>query len=204
MINLRGIVRIVLAGSAALAVAAGLTACTSGVEPLTTFTPTPTESEPSVEPSPSPTMTEEERLLALIPEDAKGDDLYAAEAMAKFFLELDSGLFRGEDPDLYLFLSKPDCEFCASTVNAARKELNSGLRQSGGGVTVEPNTVETYIHPESGFAYVTFFISEASGAYVDDAGAVVREFPGGRYKFGAELEYDNGLWRVRGGAIAQG
>lgn len=68
MINLRGIVRIVLAGSAVVALSGGLTACAQ----------TPEADAPIVEPSPRAAVAEVEQRLALIPEDAQDDDPNAA------------------------------------------------------------------------------------------------------------------------------
>src|SRR5690554_4476185 len=81
--------------------------------------PATPHSSPS--PSPTPTLTEEERLLAMIPDAAKGDDLLAAVEMAKFFITLHPGLYQGEDPALFQFLSLPECLFCSSTVTSTQR-----------------------------------------------------------------------------------
>src|SRR5690554_3104290 len=98
----RGLGATAVAVAGVLAVLAG---CTSANEPVVS----PSVSVSAVAASsPSPTLSHEEQMLALIPEEAKGDDLFAAEAMAKFFITLHPGLYQGDDPALWEFLCLPE------------------------------------------------------------------------------------------------
>lgn len=152
---------------------------------------------PSVTPSPSE-LSAEEKLLAQIPDAAKGDDLLAAVEMAKFFLVLHPGLYQGEDPALFEFLSLPECEFCTSSVAAAERELSEGRVQSGGDFIFADKLPESVIDMDSGSALIGIWVTEEAYEVSDSAGATVAERGAKLLKFSLELEFAEGLWRVAG------
>lgn len=149
-------------------------------------------------PSPSPSLTHEEQMLALIPEAAKGDDLLAAEAMAKFFISVFPDLYRGEGKDLWAFMSEPGCEFCTSGLETAERYLAEGAVLEGGEFTIPTQLAETVIDIESGDAFVGLLILESQGRYVKPSGEVVAEREGGQIGFTLRLVHNGALWRVAG------
>ena len=92
-----------------------LAGCTAPGGPAPSPASTAPVESPSATASPTPSLSAEEQLLAQIPDAAKGDDLLAAVEMAEFFITLHPGLYQGEDPALFEFLSLPECEFCSSS-----------------------------------------------------------------------------------------
>src|SRR6186713_1052003 len=88
--------------------AAVLAGCTAQGGPAPSSPSSAPVESPEPTASPSPSLTAEEQLLAQIPDAAKGDDLLAAVEMAEFFITLHPGLYQGEDPALFEFLSLPE------------------------------------------------------------------------------------------------
>src|SRR5690554_6640003 len=192
-------IRRIVAGVSGFVVGAGvLSGCTAPAEPVPSVTPVVTTSSPSPSPSPTPTLTEEERLLAMIPDAAKGDDLPAAVEMAKFFITLHPGLFMGEDPALFEFLSLPECVFCSSSVSSARNQLARGEMQVGGDLTVADGVAESVLDLETDTALVGFDVTEAAYQVRDSEGALISEREAKSLKFALALELVNGVWRVAG------
>jgi len=188
--------RVVAGVSGVVVVAAVVSGCTGpAAEPSPSSTPSVTE---SATPSPTPTLTEEERLLAMIPDAAKGDDLPAAVEMAKFFITLHPGLFMGEDPALFEFLSLPECVFCSSSVSSARNQLARGEMQVGGDLTVADGVAESVLDLETDTALVGFDVTEAAYQVRDSEGALISEREAKGLKFALALELVNGVWRVAG------
>mgnify|MGYP005812666115 CR=1 FL=1 len=176
-----------------------LAGCTSPAEP--TPSPSVTPVVTSATPSPTPTVTFEERMLAQIPEEAKGDDLLAAVEMAKFFIQLHPGLYQGGDREMFEWLSLPECEFCSSSLEVTEERLAEGIVQVGGDFTIPEQVEGSVIDPETDnttTALIRFRVEEASFVYHDSAGTVTHEDEGGTYEFSFALRYVNGLWRVLG------
>lgn len=174
-----------------------LSGCVGGGGPVVESV-LPVVTEQSVEPSPSPSVSVEERLLAMIPEEAKGDTLMAAEAMAKFFVELQTELFQVGDSALVEFLSLPECEFCTSSVAAASELHVKGSVQVGGEVEFAVGPSQMVMAEAPGEAYVGFVFTESESRYVDAAGNVEREFPQTDIDVAIHLRLQDGLWRVAG------
>lgn len=129
--SLAGMIRRVPTGLSAFVVGApALAGCTQPADQEPS--PTPSVSAPTPAPSPTPTMPEEDRLLAMIPDAAKGDDLPAAIETARFFLSLQPKLFQGDDPALVRFLSMDDCGFCESEIERALNYIADVGIQAGG------------------------------------------------------------------------
>lgn len=195
-----GMIRRIVAGVSGFVVGAGvLSGCTAPAEPVPSVTPVVTTSSPS--PSPTPTLTEEERLLAMVPDAAKGDDLLAAVEMAKFFITLHPGLYQGEDPALFQFLSLPECMFCSSSVEVTQQRLAEAIVRVGGEFTIPeqvPISVLEFEEDGSATALVLFTVIEAPYEFVDGSGAVTLSDPGGLFEAAFALRQSDGLWRISG------
>ena len=182
-----------------------LAGCTGGGPSVGSSGPPESSDRPvvteSVAPVPSvtPTVSEEERLLAMIPEEAKGDDLLAAVAMAKFFILLHPGLFKGDDPDLFAFLCLPQSTFCATSLASASEGAARGESQHGGDFTVtgynERSVLDTWTD-ETITALVGFTVSQSEYEVVDEAGAVVRDGGPSEFDIAVALRLDEGVWKV--------
>jgi len=197
-----GMIRRIVAGVSGFVVGAGvLSGCTAPAEPVPSVTPVVTTSSPSPSPSPTPTLTEEERLLAMIPDAAKGDDLLAAVEMAKFFITLHPGLYQGEDPALFQFLSLPECVFCSSSVEVTQERLADGIVQVGGEFTIPEQVVESVLDLDTDnttTALVGFTVQEEAWEFVDASGAVIKSKGGSDGRAAVALRMVNGLWRIYG------
>ena len=182
-------------------VSAGVLAgCTApAVEP----SPSPSVSvSPSASASPTPTLSAEERLLAQIPEEAKGDDLLAAVEMAKFFLNLQPGLFKGDDPALVRFLSMDECSFCEAEIARAQEVMATRGIQVGGDYTFSTSPPDSVLDTETDnttTALVGFNFIEGPIDFVDEDGTVLESLPrGGEWRAALALRFVDGLWRVYG------
>jgi len=137
----------------------------------------------------------------MIPDAAKGDDLPAAVEMAKFFITLHPGLYQGEDPALFEFLSLPECMFCSSSVEVTQERLADGIVQVGGEFTI-PEQVEGAVLDEvtdnTTTALVLLKVDEAPYEIRDNAGGVIRSHDGGPFNAAFALRHVDGLWRVYG------
>src|SRR5690606_23979138 len=197
-----GMIRRIVAGVSGFVVGVGvLSGGTAPAEPVPSVTPVETTSSPSPSPSPTPTLTEEERLLAMIPDAAKGDDLLAAVEMAKFFITLHPGLYQGEDPALFQFLSLPECVFCSSSVEVTQERLADGIVQVGGESYGPDQVVTSVLDFSSGdeaTALVRFRMIEEPHRTIDASGAEIRSSAGGDYDVGIALRLKDGLWRIHG------
>jgi len=180
-----------------------LAGCTGGGPSVGSSGPPESSDRPvvtaSVAPVPSvtPTVSEEERLLAMIPEEAKGDDLLAAVAMAKFFVTLFPELFTDQrEPDLFRFLSFDTCEFCSSALDTSQARLDEGLHMTSGAMTPAEGVDQMVLTDTAAFAQ--FKVHKDAGAYVDQDGAVVQEHDAQDYLFTVQLSRSDGLWRIDG------
>jgi len=137
----------------------------------------------------------------MIPDAAKGDDLPAAVEMAKFFITLHPGLYQGEDPALFEFLSLPECVFCSSSVEVTQERLADGIVQVGGEFTI-PEQVEGAVLDEvtdnTTTALVLLKVDEAPYTFVDGSGNVTVDDPGGHFSAAFALRFHDGLWRIYG------
>ena len=189
-----GIVRIGVALAVVGAVAV-LGGCTSASEPVVS----PSVSVSAVVTlSPSPTLSHEEQMLALIPEEAKGDDLFAAEAMAKFFRGLVPGLYRAEHASVWAFLSLPSCEFCASGMEISRAYVESGRTFDGGEFVIPELVLGSMLDIETGLAYVPIAVTETASVTYGPDGTELSRQDARRADFTLELALVGGLWRVNG------
>ncbi len=155
----------------------------------------------SATPSPTPTVTFEERMLAQIPEEAKGDDLLAAVEMAKFFILLHPGLYQGGDRELFEWLSLPECEFCSSSLAVTEERLAEGIVQVGGDFTIPEQVERSVIDPDTDnttTALVGFHLAYSAYVYQDANGEVTLSAEGGSLNTAIALRQVDGLWRIYG------
>ena len=146
-----------------------------------------------------PSQTQEELFLELIPEDARYDDLLGAVAMAEFFITLHPGLYQGEDPAFFEFLSLPECEFCSSSVAVTRQRLADGIVQVGGDFTVPPQVETSIMDLETDnteTALVRFKVVEAPWEFRDATGAVIKSKGESVFLTTMALRWVDGAWRV--------
>lgn len=157
------------------------------------------EATPAI--SPAPTMTTEDQLIAMIPEAAKGDDLPAAIEMAKFFITLHPGLYQGEDPALFQFLSLPECTFCNSSVEVTQERVSTGLVQVGGEFTIPDQIEQAVLDTKTDntvTALVGFTLYEEAWQFVDGSGGVVKSGSGSDGWTAVALRFVDGMWRIYG------
>lgn len=149
--------------------------------------------------SPSPSMSHEDQMLALIPEDAKGDGLLAAEAMAKFFISLVPELYRTDDTALWEFLSLPSCEFCASGLANSRAYMESG-KTFEGGEFVLPEIILGSVLDVDGteLAYVPVPVQEKASVTYGPNGEIESTGSAREVEFTVALELVGGQWRING------
>ena len=90
-----------------------LAACSGNdPQPFVSETPSRTAVVVTDSPSPTPTLTAEEKLLAQIPENARGEDFVSASNFAKFFILEYQAMFTKRDDSIFKLLSEPGCKFC--------------------------------------------------------------------------------------------
>jgi hypothetical protein len=150
------------------------------------------------------TLTEEEVFLAQIPEAAKGDDLLAAVEMAKFFITLHPGLYQGEDPALFAWLSLPECMFCSSSLATTAERVARGEIQIGGNGSIPDQVEDSVLDMETDdttTAFVGFELVEAPHTTIDREGTEIRSSDGGTYRVSVALRQSEGLWRVYGVSV---
>lgn len=175
-----------------------LSGCVDGGGPAVESSPPVVTSE-SVDASPSPSMSTEERLLAMIPEEAKGDDLMAAEAMAKFFITLHPGLYQGEDPALFEFLCLPESVFCSSSLAVTQERLSEGTVQVGGDAEIPDQVSQMVLTTEDDgveTAFIGFRFVELPHSTLGSDGSTLRTSDGGEYEAAVALRHQDGLWRI--------
>ncbi len=171
---------------------------------VSTVVPASAPATPHSSPSPTPTLTEEERLLAMIPDAAKGDDLLAAVEMAKFYLLLQPDLYRGGDSALWEFLALPECLFCSSTVTSTQRRVQDGHLQVGGEYSIPEQVVGSVLDDvtdNTTTALVQFTFVEAPYQIVARDGTVIKAGDEGTYLVTIALRHVGGLWRVYAAAI---
>lgn len=177
---------------------ASLTACSGDPGPIVTDSPSLTrtvEATPSL--SPTPTLTSEEELLAQIPEDARGEDFYSASQFAKFFILEYQRMFAEKDSTLFSFLSEPECEFCASSIESYESLVGKGGVREGGVITVSSELAQGGLG-DDGFWYVGFALSATENSDYDAAGELVESDTGGDGDVAVKLAWRNGYWHVSG------
>jgi len=201
MRNLEGVAAVVV-GTVMVLVLAG---CTGGGPSVGSSGPPESSGRPvvtaSVAPVPSvtPTVSEEERLLAMIPEEAKGDDLLAAVAMAKFFVTLIPSIFvQDRDTAMFDYLFVDTCEFCSSVRGTSDDLVNSGGYQVGGVMTPAESTTAMVLTEDGQTAYASFLVSESPVVQYDGEGQRINETDTRGHEFYVKLVLGSGGWRVAG------
>lgn len=177
-----------------------LSGCVDGGGPAVESSP-PVMTSESVETSPSPSMSDEERLLAMIPEEAKGDDLMAAEAMAKFFITLRPGIFQGGDAALFEHLCLPESVFCSSTLATVNERNHDGVLRIGGDVSLSSRPGISVLDTETDnttTALIQFEFTEDAFRDVDAEGVDTQVSEGGDYSASLALRQVDGVWRIYG------
>lgn len=177
-----------------------LSSCTGDPGPIVTQTPSLTATAEPVTPSasPAPSVTPEEELLAMIPENARGEDFQSATQFAKFFVQLYPDLFKKGDPQLFRALSTPSCEFCASALETYDAFIASGNSYAGGDIET-PDVVQFTggLQPD-GTWLVQFPMDIASSTTTTADGSSVGTIEAASLRTAVALEFTEGHWAVLG------
>jgi hypothetical protein len=174
-----------------------LSACTGGSDPIASPSPSvSTAVTPSPSVSPSPTPLTDDELLALIPEDARGEDFLSASNFAKFFVDLYPELFV-EKPDtaLFDFLSTDGCVFCDGALRDSAETVAASAHSEGGVFTFDDSLGQGGLR-DDGFTYVgrRFSVTDTV-TYLAD-GSEYRTVPGGKGIVALKTKFEDGVWRV--------
>ncbi|NYI42595.1 hypothetical protein [Demequina lutea] len=187
---------VVLLGGATVS----LSACTGDSDPIASPSPsvsTVVTPSPSPSVSPSPTALTDEELLALIPENARGEDFLSASNFAKFFVGLYPEMMHDQDPELFSMLSDPDCVFCNNALGNLADLVASDGSMTGGDVTVEVGLASGGLEAD-GTTNASFDAETADTTFLDVAGSVTSTVPGRGGRLGVSLRYDVDHWVVLG------
>jgi len=151
---------------------------------------------PSPSLSPSPTPLTDDELLALIPEDARGEDFLSASNFAKFFVGAYADLFvEGADARLYGTLSAEECQYCASALDNAAETARAGAH-SEGGLFSFPDLLGRGGLRDDGFTYVAQRFSLTDATTLGPNGEQLGTGRGGSGDVGVKMRFDDGSWRV--------
>ncbi len=175
-----------------------LSACTGDPAPTASPSPSPVvvSETPSPSPSPSPTALSEDELLALIPEDAQGEDFLSASNFAKFFVGAYTELFvDGADLNLYRTLSAEECQYCASALVNAVETAEVGAH-SEGGLFSFPDVLGRGGLRDDGFTYVAQRFALTDATTLGPDGEQLGTGRGGTGDVGLKMRFDDGTWRV--------
>jgi len=173
-----------------------LSGCTGDSDPVVTPSPSVTVVTPSPSASPSPTALSDEELLALIPEEARGQDFVSASNFAKFFVGAYTGLFvDGADVGLYRALSAEGCSYCASALANAVETAQAGAH-SEGGVFSFPDLLGRGGLRDDGFTYVAQPFALTDATTFGPEGEPLGSGRGGTGDVGVKMRFDDGAWRV--------
>lgn len=174
-----------------------LSACTGGSDPIASPSPSvSTVVTPSPSVSPSPTPLTDDELLALIPEDARGEDFLSASNFAKFFVGAYTQLFvDGADLSLYRALSSGECDYCASALANAVETAQAGAH-SEGGVFSLPDPLGRGGLRDDGFTYVAQRFTLTGATTLGPDGEQLGSGRGGAGDVGLKMRFDDGAWRV--------
>jgi len=175
-----------------------LSACTGGSDPIASPSPsvsTVVTPPPSVSPSPTP-LTDDE-LLALIPEDARGEDFLSASNFAKFFVRLYPSMMQNKDSQLFEALSDANCVFCNNALGNLADLVASARSMTGGVITVDEQLASGGLEAD-GTTNASFDAETADTAFLDSAGTVTSTIPGRTGRLGVSLRYEVDHWVVLG------
>jgi hypothetical protein len=176
-----------------------LSACTG--DPAPTASPTPTavvvSETPSPSVSPSPTPLTDDELLALIPEDARGEDFLSASNFAKFFVRLYPSMMQNKDSQLFEALSDADCVFCNNALGNLADLVASARSMTGGDITVDEQLASGGLEAD-GTTNASFDAETADTTFLDSAGTVTSTIPGRTGRLGVSLRYEVDHWVVLG------
>ncbi len=173
-----------------------LSACTGGSDPIASPSPSvSTVVTPSPSVSPSPTPLTDAQLLALIPENARGDDFLSASNFAKFFVVESQAMLLDGDDGLLRAVSESGCTFCEASFATLAAMRDQGLTASGGGITVSPDLAVGGLQAD-GTWNASFDIEVATQEFIDSSGAVITSNPAESLRVGVVLIYKGSRWGV--------
>ena len=176
--------------------AAVLAACTPGGGAVVTETPSASGSvtaSASATPSPSASVD----VLAQLPEDAKSPGLDGAIATAEFFVELLGQVYETQDTAAWQALSTNSCEYCQHKVGEVEDLATSDWTAEGGEVAADVGLARAATS-DDGFTYVRMPAEISDLFVVDSEGAKKLAEASSSVKFGLQMTYVDGLWRVNG------
>jgi len=166
-----------------------LSACTGGSDPVASPSPSvSTVVTPSPSLSPSPTPLTDDELLALIPEDARGEDFLSASSFAVYFLSTYPSIVTGDDSRLFDLITDEGCIFCNNVREALSGSLQPGESLQGGEVTSLQALADGGLQPD-GTWNVSFDMTVAALERVDRDGNVLLIDPGGPGRVTVILTY---------------
>jgi len=150
---------------------------------------------PSPSLSPSPTPLTDDELLALIPEDARGEDFLSASSFAKFFVVESQAILLDGDDELFRTVSERGCTFCEASFATLNAMRDRSLTVSGGDIIVSPGLASRGLQAD-GTWNVSFDIEVSAQEFVDSTGAVVTSNPAESLRVGVVLIYKGSRWGV--------
>jgi len=179
-----------------------LSACTGGSDPVASFGPSASAvatSSPSASAStsPSPTPLTDEELLAMIPENARGEDFFGASAFGRFMLAEYQRMFVSYDTRLWEAVSSPDCEFCVSSVSDVREIAGTGGARVGGAMTLDPASgIAKGGLRDDGFFYVGYHFVITPWTDTDGDGVVIGSGDAASGETALKMKFVDGHWMV--------
>ncbi|MFD1504701.1 hypothetical protein FE374_12175 [Georgenia yuyongxinii] len=182
-----------------------LAACSANADPAE---PTPSSATMSPEPSESTESTETADLTPEVekptpPDAMRRDDVAGAEAAAQYFLELYPYVYATGDLAEWEAMSHPDCTFCASASESARKLTQEGGHQAGGRLVF--NFLDSRAPSSDGDFFVVWLDAhEEALRRVDSSGLVIASHDGTLVEFDVALLNQETKWLVRGIDVRSG
>jgi len=148
-------------------------------------------------PSPTPTALSDDELLAMIPQEARGEDFQSASIFARFFLTLYPEMMQTKDSRLFALLSDDTCVFCQNALASYDDLIASNGSVTGGDFTFDAGLASGGLETD-GTTNASFGATTAEAVYLDDQGNVSSTVPERSGRLGVRLRYDQGHWSVLG------
>ncbi|WNM23636.1 DUF6318 family protein [Demequina capsici] len=196
--------RTLFAFTSGLIASVALAGCTSS-DAIVTETPLPTTpaagATTSASPSPSATALTDEELLTLLPEGATSDTPQGATIAAEYWIGELASAFDSGDPSLVAAFGTAECSYC-STQAALIADLYAGGQSLSGGAISPDLTTASSATSDDGFTYVSFDASIADLITISSDGQPQATSSGGTRRWGFQMVFTDGLWRVNGVEIS--
>jgi hypothetical protein len=149
---------------------------------------------------PSPEDAVRERVLAQLPSIARTEDPEGGVAVAIAFIEEHPRLFQEGPSELFAYLSLPDCGFCASEQERARRDIAERGLQVGGDMVVDEGDAHFRLGADEFDEHtlvVVLYLTEEPYTFVNAAGEVTQSGDGTPLRATLWLQLRDGIWGVR-------